>query len=41
MVERKVTKGAKKDAKIHIIAAVRIVTTDALPEIATQPTDSP
>ena len=41
MVERKVTKGAKKEITIAMIAVVKIVQTEALPEMATQPTDSP
>lgn len=40
-MERKVTKGAKNETTIAIIAVVSIVTTEALPDIATQPTDSP
>ena len=41
MVARKVTKGAKNEATIARIAVASIVSTDALPVIATQPTDSP
>ena len=41
MVARKVTKGAKKEAAIAISAVTDIVIVEALPEIATQPTDSP
>ena len=41
MVARKVTNGAMKDAAIHIRAVTKIVDTEAFPEIATHPTDSP
>ena len=41
IVARNVTNGPKNEIRIAIIAVVRIVTTDALPVIATQPTDSP
>lgn len=41
MVDKKVTKGATNEAMIARIAVVKIVTIEALPEIATQPTDSP
>ena len=41
IVERNVTNGAKNDAIMQRIAVARIVTTEALPVIATQPTDSP
>ena len=41
IVARKVTNGAKNAAAIHITAVVKMVTTDAFLEIATQPTDSP
>ena len=41
IVARNVTNGATKDASIAMIAVARIVTTEALPVIATQPTDSP
>ena len=41
MVERKVTKGAKKEMTMAMIAVTRMVRTEALPVIATQPTDSP
>ena len=41
IVAKKVTKGATNAEIIQIMAAVTIVTTDAFPEIATQPTDSP
>ena len=38
---RKVTNGPKKEMMMAMIAVVRIVTTEALPVMATQPTDSP
>ena len=41
IVERKVTNGPKKEITIAIIAVQRMVTIEALPVIATQPTDSP
>ena len=41
MVERKVTNGPKKEAMIAMQAVQRIVTTDALPVMATQPMLSP
>ena len=41
MVERRVTKGPKKEATIARMAVARMVTTEAFPEMATQPTDSP
>ena len=41
IVERNVEKGPKNEITIAMIAVVKIVTTDAFPEIATHPTDSP
>ena len=41
MEARNVTNGPKNEMIIAIIAVARIVTTEALPVIATQPTDSP
>ena len=41
MEERNVKNGPKKEMIIAIIAVARIVTTEALPVIATQPNDSP
>ena len=41
IVARKVTKGPKKEITIARTAVVKMVTTEALPVIATQPTDSP
>ena len=41
MVERKVTKGAKKEMTMAISAVEKMVHTEAFPEMATQPTDSP
>ena len=41
IVERKVANGPTKLMTIAMIAAARIETTEALPEIATQPIDSP
>jgi hypothetical protein len=41
MVASTVTKGARKDDTMASTAVVRIVTTEAFPEIATHPTDSP
>ena len=41
MLERKITNGPKKEITMHIIAVAMMVTTEALPVIATQPTDSP
>ena len=41
MVARKVANGEMNEITIAMIAVVKMVRTDALPEIATQPTDSP
>ena len=41
MVARKVTNGATKEAAIHIKAVTKMVATEAFPEMATHPTDSP
>ena len=41
MDARKVTKGPKKEMTMHMMAAVVMVTTEALRVMATQPTDSP
>ena len=41
IVLRKVTNGPQKLAAMARIAVARMVTTEALPVIATQPTDSP
>ena len=41
MLERNRVNGARKAHIIAIIAVVNIVTTEALREMATQPTDSP
>ena len=41
ILARKVTNGPKKEIMIAMTAVVRIVTTEAFPVIATQPTDSP
>ena len=41
MVARNVTNGATNDATIAMIAVTKIVITEAFPEIATQPIDSP
>ena len=41
MVDRKAMKGATKAMTMARMAVVRMVTTEALPEMATQPTDSP
>ena len=41
IVERKVTNGPKKEIIIAITAVAKMVTTEAFPVIATQPTDSP
>ena len=41
IVARKVTNGATKEAAIHIKAVTKMVATEAFPEMATHPTDSP
>ena len=41
ILARKVTKGAINDATIAMTAVTKMVMTEALPEIATQPIDSP
>ena len=41
IVERNVTKGAKKEMTIARHAVTKIVNTEAFPVMATQPTDSP